>query len=160
MERKFLLILFFYSLECYAGAQVLATLEVDLKNDNALFIPVKIDLDAITLLPDSVLQLVEINGKSKTAIQYQIEYSDKRILNWIILQATNGKRVFQLLKGAPYKSADHIRAIADNGFLTISNNTSNLLRYNYKTIYPPKAVDTVYNRSRFINPLSSPRGQE
>ncbi|MEO5782439.1 MAG: PmoA family protein [Ginsengibacter sp.] len=161
MKRKFLFILFFYLLAYfYAGAQVLATLEVNLKNNNSLSIPVKVDLDAITLLPDSVLQLIEVTDKTKTPIPYQIEYTDKRILNWIIQQTTNSKRIFQLIKGVPYKNTDHVKALVDNGFLTISNSSNNLLRYNYKTIYPPKDVDTVYKRSGFIHPLWSPRGQE
>jgi hypothetical protein len=46
------------------------------------------------------------------------------------------------------------------GMLTINNNGKNILRYNYKTVYPPTGVDTVYRRSGFIHPLWSPRGQE
>lgn len=162
MKKKLVLIFLFHSLICfYANSQVLATLEVNFKNNNnELSIPVKVDLDAITLLPDSVLQLVEVNGKTKTAMPYQIEYNDKRILNWIIPQTTNSTRIFQLIKGVSYKNTNHIKAVADNGFLTISNSSNHLLRYNYKTIYPPKGVDTVYKRSGFIHPLWSPRGQE
>jgi hypothetical protein len=44
--------------------------------------------------------------------------------------------------------------------MTITNKSANLLRYNYKTIYPPDGIDTVYKRSGFIHPLWSPRGQE
>ncbi|MGI8582735.1 MAG: PmoA family protein [Chitinophagaceae bacterium] len=161
MKKRIVFILLFYSLGWLkANSQLLATLEVNLNNSNKLAVPVKVDLDAITLLPDSVLQLIELNGKTKTAIPYQVEYNDKRILNWIITQTTNTKRSFQLIKGVPYKNSGHIKALADNGFLTISNSSSNLLRYNYKTIYPPNGVDTVYRRSGFIHPLWSPRGQE
>lgn len=160
MKKKLVLILLFHLAGWfYANSQLIATLEVNLKN-NELAIPVKVDLDAVTLLPDSVLQLVEVNGKTKTAIPYQVEYNDKRILNWIVLQTKNTKRTFQLIKGVPDKPTDHIKAVADNGFMTITNGSSNLLRYNYKTIYPPTGVDTVYKRSGFIHPLWSPRGQE
>ncbi len=161
MKKKSVFIfLFFFTYSFFVHAQVLATLEVTSNNNNELSIPVKVNLDAITLLPDSVLELVEVNGKIKTALPYQVEYNDSRILNWIILPTKNNKRIFQLIKGVPYKNTNHIKAVADNGFLTISNSSNHLLRYNYKTIYPPKGVDTVYKRSGFIHPLWSPRGQE
>lgn len=161
MKIKVILTLFFFCAGWYcSNAQVLATLYVDVKNNSGLDLPVKVDLDAITFLPDSVLQLVEVNGKSTTAIAYQIEYNDKRILHWIVMQTGNNKRIFQIIKGVPYKNTDHIKTFANDGFLTISTNNNNLLRYNYKTIYPPKGVDTIYKRSGFIHPLWSPRGQE
>jgi hypothetical protein len=158
-KRSAFVLMFHLFVAGYASSQVLATLEVNLNNNNKLSIPLKTDLDAITLLPDSVLQLIEVNGKTNTPIPYQVEYTDKRILNWIA-SPTNGKRIFQLVKAKPYKSINRIKAVADNGFLTISNGSNNLLRYNYKTIYPPPGVDTVYKRSGFIHPLWSPRGQE
>jgi hypothetical protein len=158
--KKIVLIFIFTIVTLYGYSQVLATLEVNLKNSNELSIPLKIDLDAITNFPDSVLQLVEVKGKTKTGIPYQLEYTDRRILNWIIWPTKNSKRIFQLIKGSPNKNQDHIKSVSDNGFMTISNGGNNLLRYNYKTIYPPKGIDTVYRRSGFIHPLWSPRGQE
>ena len=158
--KKIIFLFFFTILSSYGYSQVLATLEVNLENTNELSIPLKTDLDAITVLPDSVLQLVEVTGKTKTSIPYQVEFTDRRILNWIISGTKNGKRIFQLIKGTAFKSPDRIKAVADNGFMTISSNNKNLLRYNYKTIYPPKGIDTVYRRSGFIHPLWSPRGQE
>lgn len=161
MKKKLALVLLsIVFISGYVSSQVLATLEVNLKDNGKLSVPVKVDLDAITLLPDSVLQLVELTGTIKTSIPYQVEYNDRRILNWIIPQTKSTKRIFQLSKGVPFKSTNHIKAVAVNGFLTISNSTNNLLRYNYKTIYPPQGVDTVYKRSGFIHPLWSPRGQE
>ncbi len=168
MKKKLFLILLYHMRILYASSQVLATFEVSLKKNNPdsyrdqLSIPVKIDLDAITLLPDSVMQFVELNGKNKTAFPYQIEYNEKRMLNWIISpSATNNNiRLFQLIKGRAGKNPDQIKAIAENGFLTVTSAGSKLLRYNYKTIYPPDGIDTVYRRSGFIHPLWSPRGQE
>ena len=163
--KKLVFIFGFTILSHYGYSQVLATLEVNLKNNprksrEELSVPLKVDLDAITVLPDSILQLLEVNGKTKTPIPYQVEYTDRRILNWIIFPTKNSRRIFQLIKGSPYQKPDHIKALADNGLMTISSSSKNLLRYNYKTIYPPKGIDTVYRRSGFIHPLWSPRGQE
>ncbi len=162
MKKRIVFILLFHlAISLYAGSQILATLEAVLKNsNNPVSLPVKVNLDEITVLPDSVLQLIEVTGKTKTTIPYQIEYNDRRILHWIITKSSNTKRVFQLIKGKPYQHSDHLKALAENGFMTITNKTANLLRYNYKTIYPPDGIDTVYKRSGFIHPLWSPRGQE
>jgi hypothetical protein len=146
-----------------AAAQRIAVLEVKLdKNQMGLEIPVQVDLDAITFLPDSVLQLVEVNGKNKIPVDYQIEFSDRRNLHWIIKPQTNNEKtkIFELIKGKPTHLSSPLKTIASDGSLTISNNNKNLLRYNFKTIYPQKGIDTAYRRSGFIHPLWSPRGQE
>lgn len=144
-------------------AQRIATLEVRPQSNNTgLQIPVQVNLDAITLLPDSMLQLVEIKGKSKVSVAYQIEFNGQRILNWIIKSQSNNNKpgIFELIKGKPLQNEAQIKTVAADGFLTVSNNNKNLLRYNYKTIYPPQGVDTIFKRSGFIHPLWSPRGQE
>ncbi|MFN2458487.1 MAG: PmoA family protein [Chitinophagaceae bacterium] len=145
------------------NAQHIATLEVKLKNEQTdLAIPVQVNLDAITFLPDSILQLAEVSGKNRISTPYQIEFSNQRNICWIIEpQANRGKmRTFELIKSKPVSFLTPMKALAADGFLTISNNNKNLLRYNYKTIYPPEGIDSVYRRSGFIHPLWSPRGQE
>jgi hypothetical protein len=164
MNKKFPFVFFLLLIIFFSGrAQLIATLEVKFKNEkNDLTIPVHVDLDAITLLPDSILQLVEVRGKSRSPVAYQIEKNGQRSLHWIIEPGINSgkRRVYELVKGIPLEHSTHITTIKDSSFLTISNNNKNLLRYNYKTVYPPKGIDTVYRRSAFIHPLWSPRGQE
>jgi len=48
---------------------------------------------------------------------------------------------------------------SDTGALTISTATRPLLTYQFKTVYPPKGIDTNYKRSGFIHPLYAPHGQ-
>ena len=43
--------------------------------------------------------------------------------------------------------------------LTISSGGKQLLTYQFRTIYPPKGIDTNYKRSGFIHPLYTPHGQ-
>lgn len=158
-----LAVLFILTITFSVNAQRIAVLEVKLQNNQAeLEIPVQVDLDAITFFPDSVLQLVEVNGNKRMPVDYQIEFNDRRNLHWIIKPpASNQKtKIFELIKGKPTQRSSPLKVIAADGFLTISNNNKNLLRYNYKTMYPPNGVDTVYKRSGFIHPLWSPRGQE
>lgn len=143
--------------------QKLATLEVEpVKSTAGTDVPVHVNLDQITLLPDSMVSLVEIIGGKKVNTCYQIENKGSRIMYWIIRE--NGgaatKRVFELIKASPSVPGVHINALKNDGFLTISTKDRNLLRYNYKTQYPPEGVDTVFKRSGFIHPLWSPHGQE
>lgn len=141
-------------------AQRIATLEVDLKKRTPdKEIHVQVDLDAITALPDSVIRLIEVKGNKQTPVAYQVENNGKRVLHWLV-KPSLATSIFALEKGKPLKPADHIRAIRENGELTISNGNKNLLRYNYKTVYPPKGIDTAFKRSGFIHPLWSPHGQE
>lgn len=156
-----LLLMIFQS--CSATAQRIAVLEVKLHSgQTGLQIPVQVDLDAITFLPDSVLQLVAVKEKERMPVDYQIEAHGGRHLYWIIEPQTDASttRIFELVKGRPAEHAASMQSTTENGSLTISTNSKNLLRYNYKTVYPPKGVDTAYRRSGFIHPLWSPRGQE
>lgn len=144
-------------------AQKLATLEIELAKEVAgTDIPIHVNLDDITLLPDTSVSMVEVTGNKRLPVAYQIENKGRRILYWMITNTGNAskKRIFELVKGTPFKPAAHIRSVAANGYLNISANNRNLLRYNYKTMYPPKGVDTVFKRSGFIHPLWSPHGQE
>jgi len=156
-------LLFILTITFSVNGQLIATLKIDLQNDQTgLEIPVQVNLDAITVLPDSVLQLVEVKGKNRLPVGYQIVFNGQRNLYWIIeLQSKNETtKTFELIKGRSLQNSTQLKAVAADGFLTISNNNKNLLRYNYKTIYPPKGIDTAYRRSGFIHPLWSPRGQE
>ncbi len=142
-------------------AQTVATLEVKFNSlQNHLSVPVETNLDAITFLPDSVLELVEIKGKSKTPVASQIEITGHRILHWLIQPSGSKEYVFELRKHEPQKTNPELKITSKDGALTISDRDKNLLRYNYKTVYPPEGVDTVYRRSGFIHPLWTPRGQE
>ncbi|MEI9806923.1 MAG: PmoA family protein [Bacteroidota bacterium] len=69
------------------------------------------------------------------------------------------KHSYQLLKSAPGKSGN-ITTEDKDGALTIIAGNRNLLRYYYKTVYPPAGIDTNYKRSAFIHPLWAPHGQE
>lgn len=47
----------------------------------------------------------------------------------------------------------------DNGkALILKNRNMNILQYNYATVYPPEGVDPSYQRSGFIHPAYSPKG--
>lgn len=142
-------------------AQKIATLEVNLNAENTgIDVPVHVNLDAITALPDSTLNLVELLSGKKLSTPYQIENKGQRVLYWLVKQsaATPRHRIFELVQEPHIKVHGHITLVKDSGYLTFVANNKNLLRYVYKTAYPPKGIDTAYKRSGFIHPLWSPYG--
>src|ERR1044071_5166552 len=128
-----------------AYGQDLATFKVSTKSDD--LVPVSILIDPITSDPDSALSLYQ----DKTSIPFQICNGQ---LYWL---AKNGS--YKLVK-QPHQSQPDVLAEAKGGELTLKTRDKNLLRYVYKTVYPPAGVDSAYRRSGFIHPLWSPGGQE
>jgi hypothetical protein len=146
-----------------AVAQRLAILSVPLAHPTGgLAIPVSTSLDALTLLPDSVLQLVEVRGQARTVVPTQIAHGRERVLYWL---ATGGSapttRTYELRQNPLARpSAATMRVADEQGGLVVQAGSRYLLRYNYRTVYPPAGIDTVFKRSGFIHPLWSPHGQE
>jgi hypothetical protein len=162
MRKNIFAVIFFVLAICVKNnAQKIATLEVDLtKSTNGINVPVSTDLDAITFLPDSVLNLVELQGNKRVPVAFQVSQGKQRTLNWVIKPGKNRaeKKIFELIKGKP-SVFPPIKATMDSGELTIHDGARNLLRYIYKTVYPPAGIDTAFKRSAFIHPLWTPHGQ-
>src|ERR1700761_6387050 len=82
-----------------ARAQKIATLQLDLNNENSgIDVPVHVSLEGVTALPDSVLGLYEVNGTSRVAIPYQIENKGQRVMYWLVKQkpGESKHRIFEL----------------------------------------------------------------
>jgi hypothetical protein len=164
MKRNyFLFLLLFFSSISKSFSQKIASLEVDLSTTAAgMTIPASIELDKLTYYSDSSLSLFEVEGTKRTAVPFQISQGEQRLLNWLVKPGTGSsarKKVFELHKGTPSKF-DQVTATVKDGALTISSGNKNLLRYWFKTVYPPDGVDTAFKRSAFIHPLWTPNGQE
>jgi Methane oxygenase PmoA len=105
--------------------------------------------------------LIEVNGKSRISIPFQIKQEENRILYWLIKpqNVLQKKYTYELISRGPDKFTQ-ITAENKDGALTIRSENKNLLRYYFKTVYPPAGIDTNYKRSGFIHPLWTPHGQE
>ena len=145
-------------LSCYA--QKIATLEVKLSRPSAaLQVPVEVMLDPITHLPDSSLQLVEVQGNKKIPVRFQIVGGGDRKLAFFIKDDVKVKR-YELMKSDRSAGISPILTTENNnGALTLKAGNSNLLRYQYEIVNPPEGINPVYGRGAFIHPLWSPRGQ-
>lgn len=151
-----------------AHAQRLATLRVALAHPTGgLAVPVSTSLDALTLLPDSVLQLVEVRGATRTVVPAQlVPGSAARVLHWLAAgSAAPTTRTYELRRAPSANSSlaatpAAMRVADEQGGLLVRAESRPLLRYNYRTVYPPAGIDSAYRRSGFIHPLWSPHGQE
>ncbi len=160
--RIFSFALFWGLLFANGFAQKIATLEVELnKNSSELEVPIKTDLNAITFLADTSLNLFKVDGDKKSPVAFQIEDSEQRTLHWLINpnESHGSKQVFELIRGKPEQKQNSVRAKAENGLLTIYAGDKKLLGYQYETVYPPAGIDSAYQRNGFIHPLWSPHGQ-
>lgn len=142
-------------------AQQIATLALTTTGKEKFAIPMQVDLDAITPIPDSALQLLEIKDGKTIHTPFQIEATGKgRILHWVLTPSQITDRVFELIQSpdrVPIPSPA-MEVEENDGALHILSAGKKLLQYNFKTVYPPRGVDSVYRRSGFIHPLNTPSG--
>jgi len=145
-----------------AQAQRIASFEVTTSGKEKFGTPMQIDLDALTHLPDSAIQLLEITHGKSSRTPCQIEASgNSRTLHWVLTPSQATKRIFELahLAGPAHTIATPAVQIEENdGALLLSSEGKRLLQYNFKMVYPPEGVDSVYGRSGFIHPLNTPSG--
>jgi hypothetical protein len=144
--------------------QTLATIEVQIPTEQlASSRPLKIAVDPITFLPDSLLALVEVRGNKTITVNTQINYEPQRTLYWTIEPVKNlKKRIFKLQQNFqinPRVKTSKVTVVDKDGAIIIQSKQKNLLQYNYETVYPPAGADSAFKRSAFIHPLWSPKGQ-
>lgn len=149
-----------FSCSALSAQEVIARFTVEAGEYDRKDIPLSVDLDAITFEHDSLLRLEEIRGTERTGVPFQIAERGSRRLCWILDGSTpaGDGRVFELVKGEPAE-AEGLSSRMEDGGLVLGLSGKELLRYNYKTVYPPEGVDTVFRRSGFIHPLRTPSGK-
>ncbi|MGB8489496.1 MAG: PmoA family protein, partial [Bacteroidales bacterium] len=144
-----------------ASSQKIATLVVELPKPAAgLDIPVSLDLQDITFLSDTLLALYEVEGSSRTEVPFQSEQGISRRIHWLVAGSDKpgARKVYELVSGKATRP-EVMEIKEDDGILTISDGSKNLLQYVFKTAYPPAGIDSAYGRSGFIHPLWAPHGQ-
>lgn len=143
-------------------AQKISKLEVTLQKESyGLSVPVRVNLDEITFLPDSMISLVEVKGTSRSRVPFQVEHGRNRELYWIIETKDNSspKRTFELVKEHRSQRQNRVEVVENDGAMIIKAGNKDLLQYNFKTVLPPAGANPYYKRSAFIHPLWAPHGQ-
>ncbi len=150
----------FIFMSMVVSAQRIAVLTVDAKQLAAgVATPMHTDLDALTLLPDSVLNLYAVSGKSRTPVNFQIQQGQQRILTWIANRKDGERKItYELHQDGDRVATNPMNAVRSNGELTLGYQQQPLLSYHFGMHYPA-GVDSVFGRSGFIHPLRSPRGK-
>ncbi len=118
---------------------------------------------AQTQSPDPAgIELTElVNGKKiKTDCQLE-KTSEGTKLYWILsgkTQANATRNFVAEIKNKATKGKTSMKLEDKDGGLIIKEGSLPVLRYAYRTVYPPAGIDTAYKRSGFIHPAWSPAG--
>jgi len=156
--RNFLLSLLLLPL--WSAAQTLASFDVTLPKPTAgVYVPAHVNLDEMSFVKDSSLSLIELIGGRRVPVATQIKPGEPRTMFWLIHDdGRSSVHHYQLVKAAP-ENITRISADKGDSSMTIRGGGRHLLNYYYKTVMPPKDIDTAYRRSAFIHPLWTPHGQ-
>lgn len=144
-----------------AHTQTIAYLRVKAVGYSRSATPVRVDLDGITHLPDSLIRLEEVKGRQRLPVAYQLSQGGGRQLQWILSGTTPAGQVrtFALVKGRPAAGDEKMEAVMQNGTWVVRSGARELMAYQYQTVYPPQGIDSAYKRNGFIHPLRTPHGQ-
>jgi hypothetical protein len=144
-------------------AQPLATITVEAGSIQRVDTPVFAPLVGLT---GASLRLEEIKGSERVGVPVQIEAGDVPKLWWILSGTTEAgqSRTFELIKGTAVQ-APAVKIAQDGGTFSIQIGDARVLQYNNAVVPLPAEMNPargasreLYNRSGFIFPLWSPRG--
>lgn len=168
ISLRILFIFFLIHTVSSSTAQRIALLEVILRKEDTsnLIIPLQTNLDELTTLTDSSLELLQVEGSMKTPVPFQVYSNTKRWLCWTIknTKANKGKIVFELNKKTADQSQQkkHVSINIKDSTVIISSGTSDLLHYVFGTFMPSTgdiSKDSLFSKSGFIHPLNTPHLQ-
>jgi hypothetical protein len=146
------------------SAQTFGRFEMNISDENpGIDVLAGIDLHQFTIPPETAIRLTmpSTGKKSLVVVPFQID-KDNKTATFVLAneyRKSTRKLTFEIVS---YKESDNpkMKIVDKDGALTIHYRKKTLLRYYYKTVYPPHGIDTNYKRSGFIHPLWTPNGQE
>ncbi|WP_209329245.1 PmoA family protein [Lunatimonas salinarum] len=164
MIRKFLIVVFCGLLLTESQpviAQRIATLAFDLEENPEFAFPVSVDLDGITHLADTLLQLVELHQGRTHSVPYQIHREGSRRLYWMVEPGNSpaNRRTYELHHRQDVPTAGSLTVAMDEKAIYIRKKGRDLWQYNHAVKQPPAGVNPAYARSGFVHPMWSPTGK-
>lgn len=123
--------------------------------------PVAISLAGTSLeMTSANYQLVEIQGKEKTPLEFQF---DGNQLWWVLSGETPAgtKRVYELqqLDTSPKRAPGGLEAKRSEEAIVFQQSGQNILSYQFAEAEVPEGASELYRRGGFIHPLWSPKGE-
>ncbi len=153
-----------------SAQQKLATLTVTLdRPTSGLDVPASFNLDELTKLDAPGLSLVEVSGKTKTPIAFQVDKGGKtRMIYWMVNHTSDGakSRTYELAAAKTAAAQGGVAITDKDESLVFAAGGTDLLSFKYGVQKMPanfverpngKAIN--YARGGFIHPLKSPTGQ-
>lgn len=162
---KHIFLIFLLLATTHAGhtvfGQRLATLEIESKESPKFAFPLSVDLDQITHLADSSIQLMEVVDGQANTIPFQIQNQGGRKLYWMVSASggNSNKRVFEVHQNQKVSQSPFLAIAMDDDAIYIRRDGKDLWQYNHAIVYPPAGVDSAYARSGFVHPMWSPTGK-
>lgn len=118
----------------------------------------EVDLDGLTTLPDSALQLYSVLNSSETPIPFQVRPGLHRDLYWTV-EAGDSADSFRLRAASSMNLGSDVSTRMVDGLLEVEVEGATLLGYQFGVMAAPASVDPAYARSGFIHPLYTPDGK-
>lgn len=123
---------------------------------------VSVRLSDIGMEKSPNLSLFEKKGKKKKPVACQVvcEKEGSLVLYWILDGNTPAgtSREYILQEVKKVSKGDVMKVENTGRALIVKKDGKNVLQYNYAVTYPPAGVDKSYQRSGFIHPAYSPKG--
>lgn len=162
--KNTVLLFSFFMIPFLSYSQEIVRFSVQLEDDE-IDVPVSISLDEFNINPDEgSLALYEITDNQEKEIDCQVESGYSPNL-WFVLNGYSAKKsvrefVLKMEKQDTIPSQNSIITLKkQHKDLVVQVGEQPILKYRFKTTYPPEGVDPLYKRSGFIHPLYSPQGE-
>ena len=153
------LALFLLISSCTSGQKITVDAGVFERTDCVVSIP----LSALHVEMSSSFTLYDTSGflKKKVSSQVVTEKGEESRLCWIIngTIAAGKSRNYVLVNDRATKSNLTVMQVEDTKKgLVVKHGDNPVLQYNYAITYPPTGIDSAYQRSGFMHPAWSPKG--
>ncbi len=148
-----------------AQEKILGKIIVENEKHNREDAIVSVSLDRVRLdLANHGIQLYEVTGKKRTPVQSQLEEGYATTLWWVMSghTAAGKKRTYELVQtspGQPEAKEDAVALTKTDEQLSIHIGGKHVLSYRIAPLPAPEGQSPLYERSGFIHPLSSPKGE-
>lgn len=164
MTRISLIVVFcglLFTVSQQANAQRVATLKFDPEEDPEFAFPVSVDLDEITHLADTLLELVELSNGKRMPIAYQIHRDGGRRLYWMVAPGHSSakQRTYEIHHKQHAAPGASLTVAMDERAIYVRKKGRDLWQYNHAVVQPPAGVNPAYARSGFVHPMWSPTGK-
>jgi hypothetical protein len=119
--------------------------------------PVELNINDIYVSGiENEITLFQTQGTELAPIPFQLDtIGAKRIL---FMSDYQKDAEYVLRRKKNYDTLQRVQTTKENGDLALGIENRNVVTYRYGMTYPPKGVDSIYQKSGFIHPIITPRG--